>query len=216
LVGISGALAMENSDEDDDIDLFIITSAGRLWLSRFLVTILVELVGQRRRPNHEFKRMKNESKLIKSVGISQKSAGISNIKDKICLNMFVDESHLAIPERERNLFTAHEVAQMKRLWDKDEAYDRFLVANSWVGEYLPSAIGNAKLQFKIKKEKSPTHLLIYLSNYLEKLLCVLQIKYMAKRRTIEKIESGRILFHPDDKSEWAIDKFKYQIAKIKI
>jgi len=50
LVGISGALAMENSDEDDDIDLFIITSSGRLWLTRFLVTVLVELVGQRRRP----------------------------------------------------------------------------------------------------------------------------------------------------------------------
>lgn len=114
LVALTGALAMENSQKDDDIDFLIITSKNRLWLTRLLTVLLIELVGSRRRP------------------------GDKKFEDKVCLNMFLAESHLALPKKERDLFSAHEVCQMKLLWEKDNTYQKFLKANQWVRRYLPN------------------------------------------------------------------------------
>lgn len=114
LIGITGALAMNNSKKDDDLDLLIVTSKNRLWLTRLFSVFLVELIGKRRRP------------------------GDKKVKDKICLNMLLDESHLAIPEKERDLFSAHEVCQMKPLWEKERTYQKFLKANQWSQKFLPN------------------------------------------------------------------------------
>lgn len=112
LVGVTGALAMSNSDKGDDIDLLIITSKNRLWLTRGLVVTFLRLAGLYRRPG--------------------------KIKNKICPNMFLDEAHLSIPQKERDLFSAHEVCQMKPLWEKRRTYQRYLRANQWSKEFLPN------------------------------------------------------------------------------
>jgi len=50
LVGLTGGLAMGNAEAGDDIDFFIISSAGVLWMTRLLATILMDLTGLRRHP----------------------------------------------------------------------------------------------------------------------------------------------------------------------
>jgi len=47
LVGVTGALAMDNARPDDDIDLFILAQPGRLWLCRLLVLGMVKLAARR-------------------------------------------------------------------------------------------------------------------------------------------------------------------------
>lgn len=112
MVAITGALAMDNSEKDDDIDLLIVTAKKRLWLTRLLTTFLVELMAERRRPNDK------------------------EFKDKICLNMFLDEENLPVTQTERNLFSAHEVCQLKPIWDRGDIYKRFVRANEWTTRYL--------------------------------------------------------------------------------
>ena len=114
MVAVTGNLAMNNSNQDDDIDFLIVPVKDRLWLTRFLTVFLVELVANRRRP------------------------GDREIKDKICLNMFLDENHLKIPLQEQNLFTAHEVCQIKLLWERSNTYQKFLKANLWSQKFLPN------------------------------------------------------------------------------
>src|SRR3989338_9214218 len=123
LIGITGALAVNNSKEEDDIDLLIITKRGLLWTTRFLVTIICELINVRRRPDDK------------------------ETNNKICLNMFLDEDHLSIPSKERDLFSAHEVLQMRPVYNKDKTYEKFLQENLWVREYLPNGLN-------IKNQKS--------------------------------------------------------------
>jgi hypothetical protein len=47
LVGVTGALAMNNARPGDDIDLFILAEPGRLWLCRLLVLVAVKLAARR-------------------------------------------------------------------------------------------------------------------------------------------------------------------------
>lgn len=112
MVAVTGALAMNNSDKEDDIDLFIITSTNRLWFSRGLVVTFLRLTGLYRRPG--------------------------KIKNRICPNMLLDESHLKIPKKEQDLFSAHEVCQLKLLWDRNKTYQKFVKENQWVKRFLPN------------------------------------------------------------------------------
>lgn len=45
LVAVTGALALDNVEADDDIDYLVVTAPGRLWLCRFLVVVLVKLAA---------------------------------------------------------------------------------------------------------------------------------------------------------------------------
>jgi hypothetical protein len=47
LVGVTGALAMNNAAVADDIDLFILVQPGRLWLCRLLILAIVRLAARR-------------------------------------------------------------------------------------------------------------------------------------------------------------------------
>ncbi len=195
LVGITGALALNNVKEDDDIDLLIVTSRNLLWTTRFLVTILVELIGKRRRPNE------------------------IAVNNKICLNMFLDENHLVIPIEERNLFSAHEVAQLQPIWDRDNTYSIFLTENSWIRRYLPNILNEdiKKLNIiKSRRNNNPLSIFPFLSvrNFIENFLKYFQLRYMRKKRTTEVIREGVIRFHPNDVRGLVMEKFNKKLRNI--
>lgn len=55
MVGVTGALAMNNSPVGDDVDVFIVTAPGRVWLARAAVTLIVyggRLFGSTLCPNY--------------------------------------------------------------------------------------------------------------------------------------------------------------------
>lgn len=198
MVAVTGALAMENASQEDDIDLLIVTAENRLWLTRLLAVSLVELTARRRRP------------------------GDKDIKDKICLNMFLDEARLNIPKKEQDLFTAHEVCQLKPLWERGGVYRRFLKANRWAREHLVNAT-----KWKIESEKWRKKKIIscqltryaeFLRNaiisFAEHLARQTQLWYMRSRRTTEIVESGRVRFHPEDCRGWIMLKYSRKLKTL--
>ena len=80
-VAISGSLSKNFAYEGGDIDFFIITAANRLWLARTFFTAFYYL------------------------------ARFAGLKDFFCLNYFIDEHALEIPEK--NVYTAIEIATLK-------------------------------------------------------------------------------------------------------
>jgi len=65
-------------------------------------------------------------------------------KNGVCLNLFLDEEGLIIPEKKHNLYIAHEILQMKPLIDKNDTYRRFIFINKWIYRYFPNAKTSTK------------------------------------------------------------------------
>lgn len=177
MIGITGSLAMQNSSEDGDIDLMIITQKGSLWTTRAFAYLLICLFGiQRRYPNDHIQ------------------------KNRLCLNMWLDESDL-VWQKNRNVYTAHEIAQMVPLVNKDKTYERFLFQNRWILDFWPNAVRVTKLQSsKVTKRNFLASVTMSLCNLLtstvEKMAFRIQHTYMQKKITRELVTPTRALFHP--------------------
>lgn len=185
LVGVSGALAMDNAPAVDDIDLFIVAAPRTLWTTRFLCTLLLDVLKLRRIPEER------------------------EVKDKICLNMFLDASRLPLPRKERDLYTAHEVVQLRSLKNKHHTYEQFLAANVWVKTYLPHAVKQSRLTFQLPRLWSAR-----LLSRGERVFKWAQLRYMAKRRTREVVREKFLRFHPHDARKWVLTAYKDRVRQI--
>jgi len=187
MIGITGALAMGNCQENDDIDLLIITGANCLWLTRLLIILLSPFLGIKRRKPKE-----------------------KNVKDKICFNLFLEENHLKIePE---NLFLAHEILQMKPIYNKDKTHERFLWENQWIKKFLPNAINNLTRE---QSNKAETASLFHgFIDIFEKLAFKLQYFYMKPKKTNERVSFHQAFFHPKDLSDKVQKEFERRIKSL--
>lgn len=197
LVGLTGGLAVGNAKSEDDIDLFFITRTGTLWVTRFLTVVCTEFLGLRRRPED------------------------TNVRDKVCLNMFMAEDHLRLFLREQDLFSAHEVLQMQPLWEKEGVYKKFLSANRWVEGFLPNAwrekvkspsdFVQGRRRSKVKRASQSLPF-----TFFEPLARAAQLWYMQRRRTNEVIADGVLRFHPVDARAWVKDEFALRLRPFNI
>lgn len=192
LVGVSGSLAMMGSRKTDDIDLFIITGKNRIWTSRLLLIFLTELLRIRR---------KRREKLASAAG-------------KVCINLILENDNLT--QSKKNIYVAHEVLQLHVLWQKDDVYSKFLHNNSWAFRFLPNWKSGARIQnskFRIQNFKSKRKISkINFIDVLENLAKDLQLRIMNKPSGEEKIETGALYFHPEDKGKKILEEYKKRIS----
>lgn len=182
LIALTGSVSMENASSRDDIDLFIITRKNTLWVTRFLVLALVRVLGKKRK--------------YKSTDFA----------DKLCINMFLDERELEFFDK--NIYVAHEIAQMKVLFDEQKTFNDLFKKNSWVQSFFPS-IG------VLKKRKSRQKRWFDFVFFSEKALRIVnfiafmsQYLYMFSKITREKITFRKAFFHPNDISPIVINEYK--------
>lgn len=200
IVGIfvTGALAMKNADETDDIDLLIITRPHRLWITRFLVTCALELKGVRRRPGPFHPRGESSS---------HPGGGYSN---QICANMWLDETALSLPKPKRNLYTAHEVVQTLPLINKDHVYERFLHANRWVLDYLPNTN-----KLSLKDLNHPSSIIPHPSIF-EKMAYHLQYAYMKRKMSRETVSLHAAFFHPRNTTNYVMTQYRSRCSALNL
>lgn len=189
-VFITGALAMANTDEKDDIDLMIITKTGWLWTTRLITNIFLDSQQTRRKPEH---------------------TTINQIVNKICTNLYLDDSHLAMSPQRHNLFTAHEVVQAKLLWQRGSVNRDFLTANAWISQFLPhSPLLSISKSIPSSKQKNnkptkPVH-------FVEKIAFQAQTWYMKNKITNEEVNLHSAFFHPRKTSQLVLDEYQKKLA----
>ncbi len=206
LVGVSGNLAMENGERADDIDLFVITKRNRLWLSRLWVLGVLGLLGIR--------RVREDTR--------ESSAG------KFCVNLILDEDYLV---QKKDLYVAHEILQMRVLWQRQNIYQRFLEENDWVFKFLPNWVGSkeplawgpaslvsrrmSSLRYHsvagMRREPSS---LSPLGNTLEVIVAWLQRRYMGGVSGKERVSRSALYLHPEDYSEQILNAYSKRVKKL--
>ncbi len=187
LIGLSGTVAMLNAEENDDVDLFIITAKNRLFTGRFIAIVFAQLLGLKRSRD-------SATKFFHSEKIYFASSRSHKHKDKVCLNLFFDESSLTVPEFKKTEYVAHEILQMKPLIAKGDAYKRFLEANRWVFRIFP----NARFKIKDQRSKPQRKKKNFLGDIFEYLVKKFQLYLIRKHQTKEIITSTQLWFHPKD------------------
>lgn len=190
-IGVSGGLAMKNVDREDDIDLFIIVEENRMWLTRFAVLLILQSLGRRR-------------------GRREKNA-----RDKICVNMFMDEKYLTLSKDDQDIYGAHEVSQMIPVVNKNQTYEKFLSANAWVKNYLPNWLEIDDKKFRDEKSEQQRNENLVL-DFLESLAKKFQVWYMQRHRTREIISDTLLAFHPVDNRKKILTEFEKRPEKYTI
>lgn len=180
-IGVSGSLALMQADKKSDSDLFFITKKNTVWMTRFFVYCFIFFLGKKR--------------------------GKKYVEKAICANMFLDESALQFPKEKRNLYVAHEIVQLVSLINKNNTYNRFLLANTWVKKYFP----NKKFPKKIKQEKTISF--SFLTIPLEFVFRLGQLFYMRQKKTREVTDASRIAFHPIDYEKIILHEYEKRKRK---
>lgn len=190
MVGVTGGLAVNNADNQDDIDLLIVSHDTTLWMTRFMTTALIELFSKRRHP-----------------------ADIT-VANAICLNMFLTEGTLQIPKKEQGWYTAHEVLQMVPLWERNHMYTKYLQANRWVQKWFRAKYEFQK-QLQVPSYSTSTNTIKWYQ-VLEEPIKNFQLWYMRKRRTTEVVTGRVIRFHPNDARIWIRKSFLTRLHTHKV
>jgi hypothetical protein len=174
-IGISGGVAMGDVEKKDDIDFFVITKKNALFKTRFFILLILFITGLKRR------------------------RGVKYAPDKICINYLIDETAVAFPQSRHELYTAHEIAQVIPLFDREDTYRFFLEKNKWIKRFLPNAFSQ-KNSTVYNYPKSSGKYVSFLINFLapEWMLRLVQINFMKAHLSGETISKSVLAFNPYD------------------
>ena len=202
MVAVSGSLAMNNTKENSDIDLLIVTKTGRIWTCRWLITIFSHLIGRRRH-------------------------GILT-KDRFCLNHYLTEKSLKIPYK--SLYNAQTYIHLTVFWQvKNNLYKKFQKANQWVNEYLtfyPINIRGYLKEIKSNcflkylRELKEFFLNGIMGNFIELILRKIQ-QTRIKKDPLTYQSGGRVVlsnhqleFHPNSPEKWILKRYNTKMKKL--
>ena len=184
-LGLTGSVAAKNAQQNDDIDLFFITSPNTLWLVRPFVLFLISFFFRRRHPGESHSKAANA----------------------FCPNLWLDSLSVSIPRHKQNLYTAHEVLQVVPLFNKSGTYEDFLQQNRWTKKYLANAYS------ALSAQNRPYPPVYHLSSTISKLILIplnslfylIQFLYMYPKKTKEIVSLHSAYLHTTDFSS-ALDK----------
>lgn len=170
-IGICGSMSFGNIRKTSDIDIFIIAKNKRIWTCFFVVHLLLRLTGQLRSSNR-------------------------NRAGKICPNRFVTDKYLII--NPQNKYLAQQYNQMIPIFDEKDYYCKFLMANSWIGDYgfskpvcALNLIRSNLLNFL--RHIKEIFLLGAFGDWLEKRLEIIMLKKIAQREPTLNQENSTVI-----------------------
>lgn len=123
----SGSMAINNTTEESDFDVLIISKPGRLYTCRLFLWLISSMIGSRR---------KRDQKIA---------------PDKLCFNHYLTDGNLKMVHQ--SIFNAQTYINLKPVMIAPEMVERFFAANFWLNDYAY----NFKIQkdFSRRSVKAP-------------------------------------------------------------
>ena len=204
MVAVSGSLALNNTKEESDFDLLITVKNKRIWLARFFITMLIQIMGRRRHKDLT--------------------------KDRICLNHYITDKSLEI--KFRSLYNAQTYAHLIPVLEIEQGiYKKFQEANKWINDYL---VFFPKIEIQHSKTIRGNYFLRLIVRVLEIASCSIignLLEWIAKKiqeHSIKKdpltykkggritIDNNQLEFHPDSPERRILDKYNGIMVKLGI
>ena len=201
-VSVANSAAVDNAGSASDLDLFIVAKPGRLWLSRFLVTGIVNVLGRRRHGVH--------------------------VAGRACLSFYVTENALNFEQLTsvmRDPYLAHWILQLGTLVDRGDLQQDLAQRHPWVSEIFPQAVfSQMSVRRKVSQRtnwiarnvQSWTEQLLKgrLGSFIERRSRSFQLHWMKKEIPFESktasqhivITDDMLKFHEQDRRQWFMQK----------
>jgi len=199
MIAVCNSLGFLNARQSSDIDFFILTDPGKIWLTRFWLQGILKIF--RLRPYD-----KNEK------------------KDSICLTFFLSTDNLDIrflQVAEADIYLAYWMTQLLPIYNPEGWYENFFRANNWIGKYIPN-FKELKLApaWQIHKNRYTKFLIIFSLPWWEPILKKIQMYILpASLRTIANqdtrviIKDNMLKFHgQEDKREDYLNLWRKKIG----
>ncbi|MBI4120109.1 MAG: hypothetical protein HY454_01455 [Parcubacteria group bacterium] len=200
----SGSLALSSCDELSDLDVLVVTKHGRIWLTRFLITVWLSWLGVRRKPE-------------------QKIA-----PDKICLNHYITDKSLRIPFE--SIYNAQNYVNLRPVLVRDwKVIEKFKEENNWINKFVIGdwAINNDPKKLvkigwlaRLISGISAIALNTKLGDWLEKVARRYQTKRI-EANPLTKDPNGHVVyndeqlaFHPDSPEQLVIEEYHKRLIKL--
>lgn len=208
LAAVCNTLSFNAAEKESDIDFFIITRRGRIWLVRLLVSIILSIFNLRR---HGY-----------------------SVTNKICLSFFISEDNLNLekialsPDNYGNpdIYLIYWIANLVPLINRGGTLEKFWQANSWAFEYLANFDFREKVknfhEIPVFKTVEATRRLLEIwfsnagGNGLEKFFKKIQLFKIFRNKQSRYFENGTAVvvndamlkFHEEDRREYFRNKWK--------
>ncbi|MCZ2846283.1 MAG: hypothetical protein O2U61_07325, partial [Candidatus Bathyarchaeota archaeon] len=179
-----------------DIDLLIVVKKGRIFTVRFLLTILLDLMKERRHKNKKSR--------------------------KICLNHYLTDESLEV--KYPSLYNAYNYLHLLPIVNRGHVFERFRKENKWMKKYILFTGLTFRPPFTLKKfSRFRAFLRSILSGtcgeFIERKLKGFQIrrrdknypKGVIKDRII--LEDNVIELHPDSPEERTLEEYERKISQ---
>lgn len=154
MIAVANIIGAHNLRNGSDIDFFIVTAPGRIWLSRFFCAGLAKVLHLR--PNRKTKQ------------------------DKICLSFYVSQEQLDLRTfrlDKDDVYFKYWLAGLVPIYDKGGVYDDLITANAWLKEDFPNFIAAGPHPRRFLTKKNWLADFSFFGNW-EKIVRRLQIKIM--------------------------------------
>lgn len=196
LIALANIIGPHNLKTDNDLDLFIITKTNRLWLVKFLATIILKLTNLR--PTEK------------------------KVKNKLCLSFLIDESALdlrAYKIDNSDWFFSLLITGFLPLYGDLQTYNNFIKANTWLDQDLPNwQLGPYQplKRFKIKNGLNKTFKLFNflepLSRYLHELMMDKNLKNLKNKSTSVVMTDHVLKLHSNDRRPYFFQEEEIRLA----
>lgn len=193
-IGLSGRLCHMDAGTDDDIDFFIITKKNTIWTTRLMALAVLEFLNLRRKQN-DFKP-----------------------KNKICLNLIIDETALAWPVEKHDLYIAHEISHLIPLFVRNDIYNKFLNNNNWIDKFYINRAKNSDVELYTAPPRK-----YFTLNAISSILSLPPLEYiwdkfqriyMKVKITNEIILPNFLAFHPHDYRKETLEIYNTKVKKV--
>jgi hypothetical protein len=190
-IAVANIIGDHNLREGSDIDIFVISSPGKAWLSRFVCAFSAKILGLR--PNLKTK------------------------KDKICLSFYISSDNLNLKRQlysPEDLYFVYWIANLEIIYNKDNIFAHFYRANNWIKEYLPNFNFPEKEKYSSDEKREN----FSKTSFMERFSKFLQLKIMPKKLKEKKGDSGGVVLSDniiklflEDKRPFFIERYNKAI-----